>query len=124
LRRDCASASRCWRRSRSEESHRAFLPNRAYTSAFSSALEAPRCVWHDIQLVQNSIHWVLPYPSSLKVITHSNHFDYVRTERDSFRGLHSNYPSAYAKNGIWALLFYSRFKKSRANILTCSSLAL
>jgi hypothetical protein len=34
---------------------------------------------------------VFPYPSPLKVITHSNHFDYLRAERDSFRGLHSNY---------------------------------
>ena len=25
-------------------------------------------------------------------LTHSNHFDYLRAERDSFRGLHSNYP--------------------------------
>ena len=35
-------------------------------------------------------NWVPPYPSPLKVITHFNHFDYLRAERDSFRGLHSN----------------------------------
>jgi hypothetical protein len=32
------------------------------------------------------------YPSPFKVITDCNHFDYLRTEGDSFRGLHSVYP--------------------------------
>jgi signal transduction histidine kinase len=26
------------------------------------------------------------------IISHFNYFDYFRTERDSFKGLHSNYP--------------------------------
>jgi hypothetical protein len=36
------------------------------------------------------------YPSPFKVITDCNHFDYLRTEGDSFRGLHSNYSSPKA----------------------------
>ena len=59
-------------------------------------------------------HWVFPYPSPLKVITDCNHFDYLRGEGDSFRGLHrSNYPSIRAGMTRRGLLHTGRHKENK-----------